>query len=255
MQPAKDVDRVTDEQTYLNRRNFLRAGILTASVVATGWAYRKLNSTGAGGARPRRLARALHVTTAPATNPAAQIATGIRTDDKQTPFEKITHYNNFYEFSTDKEAVAEAAQNFVARPWTVTVDGLVAKPKTFDLDDLLNLAPIEERIYRMRCVEAWSMVIPWDGYSLSKLLDRVEPRSSAKYVAFTTLLDPKRMPNQRTRRSPLALRRGPAHGRGHASAHDPRIRNLRQRAARHRMEPLCGWSFPGNTASRASNPS
>jgi sulfoxide reductase catalytic subunit YedY len=108
----------------------------------------------------------------------------------------ITHYNNFYEFSTDKEGVAAAAANFETKGWQVSVEGLVGKPKIFALDDLLKISPPEERIYRMRCVEGWSMVIPWAGFSLSKLLDVVEPTSDAKYVAFETLLDPKRMPGQ-----------------------------------------------------------
>jgi sulfoxide reductase catalytic subunit YedY len=117
-------------------------------------------------------------------------------DEPQTPFDDITHYNNFYEFSTDKESVAPAAANFDTTGWQVSVEGLVQKPKVFDLGDLLKLSPPEERIYRMRCVEAWSMVIPWVGFSLSKLLDAVQPLSNAKYVAFQTLLDPTRMPGQ-----------------------------------------------------------
>src|SRR5208283_4343936 len=108
----------------------------------------------------------------------------------------ITHYNNFYEFSTDKDNVAETAADFKTSGWKVEVCGLVSKPRVFDLDDLLTIAPAEQRVYRMRCVEAWSMVVPWDGFPLSKLLDRVEPLSDAKYVAFQTLLDPQRMPNQ-----------------------------------------------------------
>ncbi|MGA3066862.1 MAG: protein-methionine-sulfoxide reductase catalytic subunit MsrP, partial [Tepidisphaeraceae bacterium] len=116
--------------------------------------------------------------------------------DLKTSFDDITHYNNFYEFSTDKESVAAAAAGFVTRPWQVEVGGLVSKPRVFDLDDLLKISPPEERVYRMRCVEGWSMVIPWDGFSLSKLLDRVQPLSSAKYVAFQTLMDPNRMPNE-----------------------------------------------------------
>lgn len=112
-----------------------------------------------------------------------------RTNEAPTPLQDIAHYNNFYEFSTDKQAVAELAEKFVTRPWTVSVGGLVRKPRDFDLDDLLRISPPEERIYRMRCVEGWSMVIPWDGFSLSKLLERVEPSSDAKYVAFQTLHD------------------------------------------------------------------
>jgi sulfoxide reductase catalytic subunit YedY len=119
------------------------------------------------------------------------------TDEKQTPYKDITNYNNFYEFSTDKYEPAGLAKNFRTRPWTVMVDGLVHKPKTFDIDSLLKLAPLEERVYRLRCVEGWSMVIPWDGYSLSKLIRQVEPLGKAKFVEFTTLLDRSQMPGQR----------------------------------------------------------
>jgi len=125
-------------------------------------------------------------------------ASGFRVDDAETSFQDITHYNNFYEFSTDKDGVAPAAANFETNGWQVSVEGLVRKPRDFNLDELLKISPPEERIYRMRCVEAWSMVIPWVGFSLSKLLDVVEPLSEAKYVAFETLLDPRRMPGQRS---------------------------------------------------------
>ncbi|HEU4391899.1 MAG TPA: protein-methionine-sulfoxide reductase catalytic subunit MsrP, partial [Blastocatellia bacterium] len=118
--------------------------------------------------------------------------------EKVTPFENITHYNNFYEFSTSKEGVAGRAKNFVTRPWTVEVEGLVQKPKVFDIDDILKLSPAEDRVYRHRCVEGWSMVIPWLGFPLARLLKEVEPTSEAKYVEFVTLLDPSRMPNQNT---------------------------------------------------------
>jgi sulfoxide reductase catalytic subunit YedY len=119
------------------------------------------------------------------------------TTEKQTPYKDITSYNNFYEFSTDKYEPAGLAKNFRTRPWTVKVEGLVAKPRAFDIDSLLKLAPLEERVYRLRCVEGWSMVIPWVGYSLSALLKQVEPTSKARYVEFTTLLDPSQMPGQR----------------------------------------------------------
>ena len=117
------------------------------------------------------------------------------TSEKQTPLNDITHYNNYYEFSTDKYEPAELAKNFNPRPWTVKVEGLVNKPKTYDIDTLLKLH-LEERIYRMRCVEGWSMVIPWIGFPLSAVLNDVEPNSKAKFVEFTSLLDPKRFPGQ-----------------------------------------------------------
>lgn len=117
--------------------------------------------------------------------------------DKQTPYDDVISYNNFYEFGTDKSDPKSYASSLQTSPWKVSVEGLVNKPKVFDLDDLLKLAPIEERIYRMRCVEGWSMVIPWSGYSLSKLLKLVEPQGSAKYVEFVSLADKKQMPGVR----------------------------------------------------------
>ena len=205
---------ITPESTYLNRRNFMRAGIVAATAVATGWVYRELNSPPKAKWAPQPLedlpdlvvanppatlpaaGQATGQASAPTTAPAPENTAGFVTDEPRTTFQDITNYNNFYEFSTDKESVASAAEGFVTRPWQVSVSGLCRKPKVFDLGDLLKIARPQERVYRMRCVEAWSMVIPWDGFSLSKLLDRVEPLSGAKYVAFQTLFDPKRLPNQ-----------------------------------------------------------
>jgi len=114
--------------------------------------------------------------------------------DDLTPLKDVTGYNNFYEFGTDKRAPAENATTLQTRPWTITVEGLVKKPMTFDIDALLKLAPMEQRVYRLRCVEGWSMVIPWDGYPLSSLLSKLEPLGSAKYVEFVSLADRKQMP-------------------------------------------------------------
>jgi sulfoxide reductase catalytic subunit YedY len=122
---------------------------------------------------------------------------GARATDKVAPLKDATTYNNFYEFGTDKSDPYENAHTLITSPWTVRVEGLVGKPRTFDIDQLLKLAPIEERIYRLRCVEGWSMVIPWLGYSLSKVLADVQPLSSAKYVQFLTLADAKTMPGLR----------------------------------------------------------
>jgi len=116
------------------------------------------------------------------------------TDEPMNSWKEITTYNNFYEFGTGKGDPAEYAGRMQLKPWTVQIDGAVQKPLTLDIDDLRKLAPLEERIYRLRCVEAWSMVIPWTGYSLSHLLSRAEPTSEAKYVVFTTVLQPKNMP-------------------------------------------------------------
>ena len=188
----KIADReITPPSVYFNRRTFIRGGILAASVAATGLVYRKLNPVGQGEVKTAAIAGV----TAPTTNAEGS---GFTVNEPQTSFEDITHYNNFYEFSTSKEGVAPAAANFDSTGWQVKVEGLVRKPRTFDLQDLLKISPPEERIYRMRCVEAWSMVIPWIGFSLSKLLEVVEPLNEARFVAFQTLVDPKRMPGQRS---------------------------------------------------------
>lgn len=115
--------------------------------------------------------------------------------DDQTPFNKATNYNNFYEFGTGKSDPAHNAHTLITRPWTVKIDGLVKKPQNLDIDSILRYRAIENRVYRHRCVEAWSMVIPWDGYSLSELINFCQPLPSAKYVEFTTLLDHKSMPH------------------------------------------------------------
>ena len=119
-------------------------------------------------------------------------------DEKQTPYEAVTTYNNFYEFGTDKSDPAEYAGRLKTQPWTVAVEGEIKRPKVYDIEELMKLAPLEERVYRMRCVEGWSMVIPWAGFSLSELIRRVEPTANAKYVEFTTLADPRQMPGVRS---------------------------------------------------------
>lgn len=175
---------ITEEQNYWNRRNFIRGAFLAGSATATGLLYRALNT-------PNREVKKLDPS-------ELQAKGGYHTAEGEaaTDFEDITNYNNFYEFSTDKQTVARRARNFVSRPWTVEVGGLVHKPKTFDLDEILNLAPLEDRVYRFRCVEAWSMVIPWLGFPLAELLKQVQPMGDAKYVKFFTLFDPEKMPNQ-----------------------------------------------------------
>lgn len=170
---------ITDEKTYLNRRNFIRAGLLAGTTLATAGLYRFIN---------------VPVPPEIENVPVANIETknNFAIGEELTPFEDITNYNNFYEFSTSKSAVASKAKDFVTRPWTIAVGGLVQKPKTFDIEELLEF-PQEERIYRFRCVEAWSMVIPWIGFPLKMLLDKVEPLGSAKYVAFETYYSRKQM--------------------------------------------------------------
>lgn len=172
---------ITDEKVYTNRRLFMQAGAFALTTVGTSLLYRKL------------IAPAPQVAE-PATGQPGAAAAGLP-GEPLTPLRDITNYNNFYEFSTDKTEVARRARNFVTRPWSVAVEGLVQRPRTFDLDDLLKLAPQEDRIYRLRCVEGWSMVIPWQGFPLSALLAQVEPLGQAKYVQFETLNDARRMPN------------------------------------------------------------
>lgn len=182
---------ITDQKVYLNRRLFMRGAALVATTAATGLLYRKLNPAAEEKPAGDKL---VSVQTTPTDEAIRQ---GFKATDNLTSLEDITNYNNFYEFSTNKQGVAREAKRFVTRPWSVVVDGYVNKPRTFDLDELLRF-PLEERIYRLRCVEGWSMVIPWLGFPLSALLNKVEPTSQAKYVAFQTLHDPKRMPNQMT---------------------------------------------------------
>ncbi len=142
--------------------------------------------------RPLPPDQVAHAVAAPGSQPSGPSTT----PDKLNSYEEITNYNNYYEFSTDKLGVAEMAAKFVARPWTVSIGGLCAKPKTWDVDEIFRRFPLEERVYRLRCVEGWSMVIPWNGFSLSRLLAESEPLSGAKFVSFTTLMDTKRMPNE-----------------------------------------------------------
>lgn len=172
---------ITPPDVYHSRRTFLQLG--AGSIVAAATI----------GATSFELTKAAHA----AQKLAPIIDTDYKVAEPETPLDAITNYNNFYEFSLDKEEVAEKARNFKTRPWTVEVSGEVNKPTTFDIDDLLKRYPLERRIYRFRCVEAWSMVIPWVGFPLAALLKDVDPRGNAKYVEFTTLLDPKRMPNQK----------------------------------------------------------
>ena len=173
---------ITPREVYLDRRSVLRGGILAASAAATAYAYRRFNGVDLVETSGKQL--------------KGVIKGVVKAGEMATPKRSIVNYNNFYEFTTNKDAVAAAAKNFKTDGWKIEVGGLVGKPRTFDLDDFRAIAPPEERVYRHRCVEAWSMVVPWDGFSVKKLLDAVEPLGSAKYVAFETLLDPKRFPNQ-----------------------------------------------------------
>ena len=134
-------------------------------------------------------------TAAFAQQPLKTVDSKYNVTDQQTPMAKATHYNNFYEFGTDKSDPAKNAHTLRTRPWTVQITGMVKKPRTINIDDLINYRPLESRVYRHRCVEAWSMVIPWDGYSLSEFINFAEPLPSAKYVQFLSLVDKKQMPD------------------------------------------------------------
>lgn len=172
---------VTPKTLYMGRRNFL-LGLLATTGAVAGW--KKFPGLLAG----------------PATGSVPVKLNGVTrsslstTGEKVTPFADATHYNNYYEFGVDKGDPAEESKNFVTSPWSVSVEGEVEKPRTFTMDEILKLAPLEERIYRHRCVEAWSIVVPWIGYSFSVLANQVKPTAKAKYVAFQSYYDPKQMP-------------------------------------------------------------
>ena len=177
---------ITPRAVYQQRRMLLKtlaAGGGGAALAA--WAARDALAQTAVVARPNKLA-------ALAATPTA--VSGGMTMEKLTSYTDITSYNNFYEFGTDKSDPGKNAHTLKPRPWTVAIEGEVKKPRVYDIEELLKLSTMEERIYRLRCVEGWSMVIPWIGYSLSELIKRVEPTGNAKYVEFVTLADPKTMP-------------------------------------------------------------
>ena len=174
---------ITPHAVYEGRRDWLRLlGSGIAGTALAGWAARDAQ---AQVARPGKLAPLAGV---------RSTASGAVTMEKPTAYADVTGYNNFYEFGTDKGDAAQNAHTLKTRPWTVAIEGEVKKPKVYDLDELLKLSPLEERVYRLRCVEGWSMVVPWVGYSLAELIKRVEPTGNAKYVEFVTLADPKTMP-------------------------------------------------------------
>jgi sulfoxide reductase catalytic subunit YedY len=177
---------ITDKELYLSRRDFMRT------------TTQSLGALAAGIAAPGLLLTNSDAEAATATKLSGLRKSSFSTNDPLTPYKDVTSYNNFYEFSTDKYTPAQLAGTLNPRPWTITVEGEVKHKKTFDIDALLKLSPLEERIYRLRCVEGWSMVIPWVGFSLSELIKQVEPNGNAKFVEFISLQDPKQMPGQRS---------------------------------------------------------
>ena len=173
---------ITDKKLYLNRRRFIQAASLGAAGIGSGLLLPAMF----GNMDEARAAKKLEGFT----------KGKFGTDEPQTPLKDITSYNNFYEFGTDKGDPKRHSGSLKTRPWTVEVEGEVKKPRTFGIEELLKM-PLEERVYRMRCVEAWSMVIPWIGFELSHLIKAVEPTNNAKYIQFVTLFDPEQMPGQR----------------------------------------------------------
>ena len=173
---------ITPQAVYQERRQFIARMAAGAAVGSALWelANREAFAQQGGALAAKR-------------NPAFVVP------DQPTSLRDATHYNNFYEFGTDKGDPAEHAGKLRTRPWTVAVEGEVARPQVFDIDALLKLAPLEERIYRLRCVEGWSMVIPWVGFPFAELMRRVQPTANAKFVQFTSLADPKQMPGVRSR--------------------------------------------------------
>jgi sulfoxide reductase catalytic subunit YedY len=174
---------VTPKEIYFNRRNFLKAMGVAGAVAFTGGNLLELAS-------PSRNVYA-------GANFPNLIKSPFSTTEKETPYQDVTHYNNFYEFGIDKDAPAKNAQKFRTSPWTVSVEGEVKTKRKFTMDEILKLAPLEERIYRHRCVEAWSIVVPWIGFSFSTIANLVEPTPKAKYVAFESFYDPGQMPEAR----------------------------------------------------------
>ncbi|HVP21305.1 MAG TPA: protein-methionine-sulfoxide reductase catalytic subunit MsrP [Anaerolineaceae bacterium] len=171
---------ITPEHVYFNRRRFLKGAFWTTTAAVLAACTPRFSTPGA------------------ASSGAAPSAAGLKDElsDPANSYQDITNYNNYYEFTTDKAGVAPLSQNFITSPWQVKVGGLVNNPKTYDIDDIRKKFTQEERIYRLRCVEGWSLVIPWEGFALNKLLAEVQPTSDARYVRFESVYDPRQMPGQ-----------------------------------------------------------
>lgn len=189
---------ITPKHIYLNRRTFMKgAAVVTAAGLVA--ACRPAPPEGHPAAVATQAAQEAAVNIDPTTGAVATATPRVdELGDPWTPYRDVTNYNNYYEFTTDKNDVAKLAQDFQTSPWQVTVGGMVKNPGVYDIDDLRTKFDQEERVYRLRCVEAWSMVIPWMGFPLRKLLEEIEPTSEAKYVRFETLNDPEQMPGLRS---------------------------------------------------------
>jgi sulfoxide reductase catalytic subunit YedY len=224
IKPPADVrsSEITPRDVYLNRRRFL-AGLGLGAVAATGLGMKELLSPSA---------KAL------ATDQIAGIQkSAFSTSEKVTPMNDVTHYNNYYEFSTEKEEPAKLAKDFRTRPWTITVDGAVPKKLKWDIDEVMKFAPPEERIYRHRCVEGWSIVVPWIGFSLSEVIKRAQPLGKAKFVQFTSIYDLTQMPGQRQRILDW-----------------PYVEALRMDEAMHPLALLCFGMYGGSLATQDGAP-
>jgi methionine sulfoxide reductase catalytic subunit len=179
--PDIKASEITDQKIYLERRQFLRVASTAALAVTAGVIPNLLAPSGTqAGEKLEAVRKSL-----------------LSTDEALTPYEDVTHYNNFYEFGTDKDSPAKLSTNFRTKPWSVAVEGEVNKPAVYQVEDFIKPHALEERIYRLRCVEGWSMVIPWIGFPLGEVIQRFKPTSKAKFVEFTTLYDPEQMPDQR----------------------------------------------------------
>ena len=177
---------ISNKEQYLSRRDFMRTSALSLGALASGISASSL-LLGSPDAEAATISKLNDLRKSP-----------LSITEAMTPYKDVTTYNNFYEFGTDKYSPAKLAGTLNPRPWTITIEGEVKHKKTYDIDALLKLAPLEERIYRLRCVEGWSMVIPWVGFPLSELIKQVEPNGNAKFVEFISLQDPKQMPGQRS---------------------------------------------------------
>lgn len=196
--PSISAAEITPQAVYLARRQFIGKSLLAGAGAVLAPAASGLFSEGEMTTSAQRSAPDWLTTPVQAALSVNRKQAGHFTDEQLTPYKDATNYNNFYEFGTDKRDPYDKASEFKPHPWTVTIDGLVGKPGTYALEDILRPHSMQERVYRLRCVEAWSMVIPWIGFPLADLLARFEPMSDAKYVLFETLRDPERMPAQKS---------------------------------------------------------
>ena len=189
-----DPSEITPEETYLSRRDVLKAmGIVSASAALLAACGPNLPETGNTANTPEDLVLSNNTD---------------ENGDEVNSYDEIVNYNNYYEFTTDKQGVARLSADFVSDPWSIEVSGLVKNPGSYTMGELLEKFPVEERIYRLRCVEAWSMVIPWQGFELGALLAEIEPTDEAKYVRFETLMDTAQMPGQKNSLYPWPYQEG-----------------------------------------------